>query len=76
MLKAKDLIQFGYFPSELPPSFQTNTFGEFASTISQKQYEKWQNDWHKVNTKTNRPESKCVNYLYIVKLENEIMQII
>lgn len=62
MLKAKDLIQFGYFPSELPPSFQTNTFGEFASIISQKQYEKWQNDWHQVNTKTNRPESKCVNY--------------
>jgi hypothetical protein len=62
MLKAKDLIQYGYFPSELPPSFQTFTFGEFATTIPLKQYEKWQDDWHQVNSKTNRPESKCVNY--------------
>ncbi|PKL64682.1 MAG: hypothetical protein CVV32_06255 [Methanomicrobiales archaeon HGW-Methanomicrobiales-3] len=62
MLKAKDLIQYGYFPSELPPSFHTITLGEFASRIPLEQYEKWQQEWQKINSKINRPESKCVNY--------------
>lgn len=62
MLKAKDLIQYGYFPSELPPSFHTITLGECASRIPLEQYEKWQQEWQKLNSKINRPESKCVNY--------------
>jgi hypothetical protein len=62
MLKTKDLLQYGYFPPELPPSFQTITFGAFATTIPIKQYEKWQDEWQKFDSKTNKPESKCVNY--------------
>lgn len=62
MLKAKDLIQFGYFPPELPPSFQTTKLGEFTDKIPAKQFEKWLDEWHNINPKTNKSESKCVNY--------------
>jgi len=62
MLTTKDLIQYGYFPPELPPSFQTIEFGKFATTIPSKRYEEWQDEWYQINKKTNRSESKCVNY--------------
>ena len=62
MLKTKELLQYGYFPLELPPTFQTITFGDFATTIPSKQYDDWQDVWHQINSKTNRQESKCVNF--------------
>jgi hypothetical protein len=68
MLKAQDLIQYGYFPAELPPPFQTSSLGNFFVKTKKGKYEKWLNEWVNQNrTKgkdddLNWPESKCVNY--------------
>jgi len=61
MLKAKDLIQYGYFPSELPPPFQTIKLGNLIGKIRPNQFEKWINDWHNLDPKKNISESKCFN---------------
>jgi hypothetical protein len=62
MLKAKDLIQYGYFPSELPPSFQSLSLGEFVDKHPISQFEQWQDKWFHLDQKTNKAESKCVNF--------------
>jgi hypothetical protein len=68
MLKAKDLIQYGYFPAELPPPFQTTSLGKFVGKTKKGKFERWLNEWINQNKskekdeELNRPESKCVNY--------------
>jgi len=62
MLKVKSLIQYGYFPSELPPPFQTKKLGKISKRIKLFQLEKWINDWIKKDSKNNIPESKCCIY--------------
>ncbi len=68
MLKAKDLIQYGYFPAELPPPFQATSLGKFVGNTKKGKFERWLNEWVNKNRlkgkddELNRPESKCVYY--------------
>lgn len=84
MLKAEDLIQYGYFPSELPPPFQTIKLGNFYQKNKKNQFEKWVEKWRKSNPKLNTPGSKCFNYSVprvknlrrILSIPNPLYQII
>ncbi len=79
MLKAKDLIQYGYFPSEIPPTFNTSSLGDNLDNLSLSVLERW----NKVR-KTNITESKCClysvprvkNFRRILHIPNPFYQII
>ena len=79
MLKAKDLIQYGYFPSEIPPPFNTSSLGDNLDNLSLSVLERW----NKV-PKTNITESKCClysvprvkNFRRILHIPNPFYQII
>jgi len=68
MLKAIDLIQYGYFPAELPPPFQTTALGKFVVKTKKGKFDRWLNEWINQNKskgkdeELNWPGSKCVNY--------------